>query len=125
MQAWCRTHYLWDRSYEGLTLNACWQIAQEVMQRGAEEIGKMLNKGFDRQRLPTGGEMPLVLAGDALDVLPGEEKDVDLLSLHQGPLKGQQVSAERGAGATFAARQWMKDGDVDVDANADAEGEMN
>ncbi|BDA44176.1 UDP-N-acetylglucosamine transporter [Coccomyxa sp. Obi] len=26
---------------------------QEVMQRGAEELGKMLNKGFDRQRLPT------------------------------------------------------------------------
>ncbi|KAK9916031.1 hypothetical protein WJX75_007578 [Coccomyxa subellipsoidea] len=75
---------------------------QEVMQRGAEEIGKMLNKGFDRQRLPT-SELAATLAadatsGDSLGGLADEQK--------ASGIRGQQLLGDPNS----AARQWMKDG---------------
>jgi hypothetical protein len=96
-----------------------WVFVQEVMQRGAEEIGKMLNKGFDRQRVPTGGQLPSMMAGDA-DGVADEEGD-ELEGLHQGPLKGQQASAGKAVDehGSSAAKPWM------TEADADAEGEMN
>lgn len=72
------------------------------MQRGAEEIGKMLNKGFDRQRLPT-SELAAALAadatsGDSLGGLADEQK--------ASGIRGQQLLGDPNS----AARQWMKDG---------------
>lgn len=91
-----------------------WLTLQEVMQRGAEEIGKMLNKKFDRQRNSTAdGELPIMRANNPDEGFKAEVGVYE--SLHNTALKGQQVSAVGGEDA----RPWMKDVDPD------AQGEMS
>jgi hypothetical protein len=65
-------------------------LLQEVMQRGAEEIGKMLNKGLDRQQTPSSAGM-----WTAFDGQVGMDKGV-LEALHDSGLKGQQQSIAEG-----------------------------
>ncbi len=75
------------------------------MQRGAEEIGKMLNKGFDRQRMPTSQ-----MAASQLDSASGVGL-ADLAGEQGSPAASTGASQLFGTSdANSAARQWMKDG---------------
>lgn len=97
-----------------MTLFVC--AAQEVMQRGAEGLGKMINKGFDRQ-LPSTG-LKAGFPGDSggsqwaqhvpLSGLQGQ-------SLQQDPslTSSETLAEEQTAHDNRAARQWVQHTDAD------------
>ncbi len=90
---------------------------QEVMQRGAKEIGKILNKGLDRPGLPAtgiqaglpgGSREPQSGLGMPLVGLQGQSLQQDDTITNSADLLVQQAEHD-----SRAARQWVPHTDAD------------